>query len=323
MRDIVIIGAGIAGLVVAKELYQKYPDLDILLIDGGDQLPTCSQNSTALVALRGIRPGVSPLGDELHQAFYLAKEYFSTSLSATRLVHYAINTKNDNREKYLKRFGDTSSEFLIDGIDSRSFLDISKEEAFYIHFEEFKKEVLSFLPAKSYVRDMVKNYQGEQILLLSGKKIASRVIINCTNTAQSFFNSQERIKKVQGSFLSWKGSFFEKSFSVSIDGINLIYDQKSQKTILGSSSQEVPHYIPDKAFLRDAYDKITEVTTQLPPFDEGAIHTGIRAKAPKRRALLSQNKNEYIINGLYKNGYSLSFLMSAKLIRKLESSGHI
>ena len=59
---------------------------------------------------------------------------------------------------------------------------------------------------------------------------------------------------------------------------------------------------------------------EFPPIMQSHIESGIRYKAPKRRPLYQQiGPDNFVINGFYKDGFTLAFDAANWLMEKIEA----
>lgn len=125
-------------------------------------------------------------------------------------------------------------------------------------------------------------------------------------------------KPVQGSYYQFDLIQWEMdSFSLTLDGDNLIWNRPLKRLLIGSTTEDKGHVLPPMEELRAIYQRISNaVALELPPIEKGEIKVGLREKAQKREPYLFQEGHKIFIGGLYKNGYTLSLKMAKDLSRQ-------
>ena len=124
------------------------------------------------------------------------------------------------------------------------------------------------------------------------------------------------------------GSYFEKycdlgkdSFYLSIDGHQVLYRKNAyeSKLIIGSATTMGAFEVPDYQALSLIFNKVKPLLTfDIGEMKDFKVITGLRHKGPKRllisECLDNEQKSLFRINGLYKNGYTMAFLASKRML---------
>lgn len=161
-----------------------------------------------------------------------------------------------------------------------------------------------------------------------GETYSGDHILFCGGVYQNFWAplfQEERISKskcVQGSYLEFtETNLGDKSFSMTLEGNNLIYHADEKILLIGSTTQEVRHHLAPMEKLRGIYDKISrDVKLELPGFKQGIVKTGLRDKAPKRLPYVMSNPAISAMGGFYKNGFTLSLVISQSWLSQISET---
>lgn len=328
--DLIIVGAGLAAktfllrlsILIRSGEYAQIPK--VLVISEQRSYPTCSLNSTATVSKLGLQKGVGALGDQLLEAF----EAFEEMLPEIRkdcfekAVHYQI--LSGEAHDFERRYGKT--EALSKNL---SHLRAAKSENYLVcpdrllkFMSEKAKEVLDYDELETSVRAVKEN--GE-VITLGGKFEGERVLIAAGAAGEDLISDSFREikegKLASGTFLSWSCENplreLGPSWQLGIGKFNVIYRALDQILLLGgTNSGEISH--THLAHMKEQYDKANLILRgSLPAFGAAKFNVGERSKLSGRKTFwgpLPGHENIYAIRGLYKNGYSLSFLAAKNLL---------
>lgn len=337
--DLIVVGNGIAAQTFLFELFAKLDVLksqnfSVAQIYSEEISPACSLRSTASVSLSGIEEGISELGNELSDSFFLFEEFQRKYRpeGVEKIRQFITFSSLGEKEKLMRRYKELKKNkhpilkkemeaveldsYLIDPILLNSW---------------FNEQLSShgIVRKKNFLKNLTQNSEGIiECALLSSEIIKTKKIVLCTGAyAQlfsAFYQGSEDLKKTQtvaGSFLERSINLNSPSFFVTIDGHHLIYRQEAQKLILGSLSQNGSIVMAHHQEL----DELLSLFNLHSQFSLGQLHdfkivTGLRHKGQKRRPLvkaLDFQKKIYMINGLYKNGYSFSHLCAKKIVSEI------
>jgi hypothetical protein len=287
----------------------------------------CSRNSTAVVGLHGIQAGISPLGDDLVEAFHQTKSFIEhhrpEGVRPFRRHHLCHGKESDSYEKLIQRFQ------TIENIHTFNcdFLGVS-EDVFVFEpmtflswwsqrllksknltaIEDFVVEVS---PEENWVKGLKGSYLFELIIDCRGSGLNNETIVN--------------VKKTPGHYWVWD---LEKSNSenfeevvLTLNGHNLILDKSRNQAILGGSTEKNDVCAPALDQLvsqRNSFTQLIPSLKELLTSKEPRLFTGLRPKAPKRRPLIKKvSSNWVVLNGFYKNGYSLCHSYGKRLLNSL------
>jgi glycine/D-amino acid oxidase-like deaminating enzyme len=308
LTTIAIIGGGIAARSLLYMMAKKNIRSKILIFYSDKFAFPCSLHSTAIVAPRGISTGHSPLGDELVQGFDRFQRHFQEDHPEGVITVPQINGALTKIEAFTKRFPDGKE---TDGMY------LAHEEAFLVRPKDYLDWLLKEAKKKldvEVVSDFVTEVHGEKIRTIDGKEFHAEKIFFTTGVQNELWCGK-KTKSVQGSYLEFQDVSGEASFSLTLEGNNLIFDQERKTLLIGSTTKESALYLPPEKTLLQVYEFLKERWSfPLPEFSQGIIRTGLREKGPKREAYVVREGNHITIGGLYKNGYRLSLHLAEKVL---------
>ncbi len=332
MRTLGIVGGGIVGksllFSLAIENRQKYDR--VIIFESEAFAPSCTLRSTAIVAARGVLPGISPLGDLIHQGILAFRDHVKEYAPRGVYPITQINSALTKEDAFYRRYKEN---FKADKVNNLSFnqeLPLFVEQAQYVNafeycqwlYEEAQKR-MDVIRVNDFVTEInqeldVKTLNGENFkfdhLILAGSiknKLWSTLVENPKLT---------RSKTVKGSFLSFSNvDWGKESYSLSIDDLNCIYRAQSQELLIGATSEQSEIYGTDELnSLVPIYEFFSKVVDRkLPPLPSATLITGMREKSSKREPYLGREGNISYIGGLYKNGFTLSLKMAKSLVSQL------
>lgn len=331
--DLAVIGNGVAAQAFLWNLSNKESksqNFSIAHIYSEKIAPACSLRSSATVSLNGIDEDVSPLGNDMREAFFLFDELYKTHAPAgvEEVKRVVVGTNEGEIKKLLRRYKTLESvdhpkiQGLYQGKIYNSYL--ITPEAFMRWLEKeikLKKENFPFFAQNIEKRDEV-----YAVKLEGGGEVLAKKILFATGAFAKIFerfhgdeNLEENNVIKAGSFLSREINLNEKSFYLSIDGHLVLYrhNEHEKKLILGNATTIGAYEASDVKALHDLFLKMQGLLTfDLGNFSDYEVTTGLRHKGPKRMILaheLNAEKTLFRINGLYKNGYTMSFLAAERM----------
>jgi hypothetical protein len=337
--DLIVVGNGIAAQTFLFELFtkldvKKRQNFSVAQIYSEEIAASCSLRTTATVSLSGIEEGVSDLGNELRDSFFLFEEFQKTHNPAgvekvTQVISYSNDkdkAKMIRRYKVLKKVGHPVLKEEMEGTQLNSYL------VQPLLLNSWFKDRLShhnIIQKKNFLKKFAKNNDGIiECELLSNEVIKTKKIVLCTGAYaklfSEFFDDTLDLKNTQtvpGSFLERSVNLSRPSFYVTIDELNLIYRGQEQTLIVGSASSNGGIVLADYKDLNELLvmfnQKCNFFIGELSDFK---IVTGLRHKGVRRRAIakaLDLEKNIYLISGLYKNGFTSSHLCAKKVLSEI------
>lgn len=329
MTTLAIIGSGIAGRSLLYTLAREKKSFEKITLVYSDKFTSpCTLSSTAIVAPRGLSPGHSPLGDLLLEGFKEFSEHVSLDHPHGVEIIPQYTGATEKLEMFKARYPQ--------GLVRRDFLKeetyVAEDKAYLINPESYSNWLLN--EAKmilgnqlEVIDDLVTEVEQEDRVLVKsqdGKTLVFDRVIFTAGTYNRFWenlapdSNLKSSKPVQGSYLEFNhASLNVPSFSLTLNGDNLIWSEKNKKLLIGSTSQEAHHVLPPYVELQAIYDRLHEaVNFKLPDFSLGVIKVGLREKAKKREPYIIQEGHIIFFGGLYKNGFTLSLKMSRNLSRQ-------
>jgi hypothetical protein len=270
------------------------------------------------VAPRGLSKGLSPLGDILMDGFQTFSEHVELDQpgGVEKIFQYTVATKKIDEFKNRYPKAKLAKIFL----KSESLM--AEDDAFLIGPTEYSNWLLSealqmkkdLIQVESDLVVEVQSNEMQHVKTLQGKSFSFDKVVFAGGIHNRYWKQMapktalETAKAVQGCYwefnkLNWK----LPSFSLTIDGDNLIWNQRLSRLLIGSTSQETAHVLAPINQLKAIYERIDEFCDlDLPLMEAGIIKVGIREKARKREPYLIQEGHQFFIGGLYKNGFSLA-----------------
>lgn len=324
MTTIAIIGGGIAARSLLYTLAKKKYSGKILVFYSDDFAFPCSLHSTAIVAPRGVSTGHSSLGDDLFEGFNCFSQHVESEKPSgvVKILQYTgALTKLD---AFKKRYPDGEMKSVL-GSKEHYF---ATEEAYLIRPRDYMDWLLS-QAKKNLNIEMVSSYVTEviedKIRTQDGTEYSANQIIFTAGIQNElwakFFPEDKKSKSAQGSYLEFQSAELGvNSFSLTLEGDNLIYDAEKKTLLVGSTTRDSALELAPEKELLEIHRNLSERTgIKLPAFEKAFIRVGLREKASKREAYILHHDRYSMMGGFYKNGYRLSLYMSGKL---LSSSAH-
>lgn len=333
MTRLAIIGAGIAGRSLLYALAKGNKKFsEITLFDSDSFTHTCSLRSTAIVAPRGLSLGHSDLGDLLVGAFHTFSSHIENDRPAGvfPITQYTggLSKLDDLKKRYPN--GEFAKDFSL--FSFRSDVYMACENAYLIDPEIYLEWLLnqsSTLPLilkNDFVLSVDEISEGVEVKTQNGYTHVFDSVIFAGGNANRFWNKQSNdqlsnIKPVQGSYLEFRNADFgTQSYSLTLDGDNLVYHAHSHKLLIGSTSLVTHYEVPEMISLLEIYKRLqSSLELKLPDFSAAEVKVGIREKAPKRSPYIKNHGKCWWIGGYYKNGYSLGYDWAKKIIGKMEN----
>lgn len=324
MTTLAIIGSGILGRSLIYTLAKEQKQFEKIVLFYSDNFAfPCTLHSTAIAAPRGLTEGTSPLGDKIMAGFRTFSEHVSLDQPSgvESIIQYTGATRNLDQFKTRYPAGKTQKLFLQDETY------VAQENAFLIDPETYGNWLLSeskFMEQDHFemIEDFVVEVSENERLHLktqNGRNLSFDKVVFAGGNYNRFWtglapdSKLKTIKPVQGSYYEFNGVDWEMpSFSLTLDGDNLVWNQKLKRVLVGSTSMEGHHTLPDEKELIEIYSRLKQaVNLKLP--SNGIIKTGLREKAQKREPYLFSEGNKIFAGGLYKNGFSLSLEIARSL----------
>lgn len=278
--------------------YQLQDDFDVEIYLG-DSKNSTSINSTAVISSFGTTKGNSEFGDSLVDSFDYALNFYQSFASKIKTKHYYFNEYN--KVGYEKRFSHLKSSYW-------GQLECFEEEIFLIDPDLFIEELKSKIHCKVYQSFYTSTFNDDIIY------------IDCTGYHSYLLDKKSKSR--QGSFYEWEidHSFYLNNGHFDFYGeFYLSVRKEFNKLILGSTTVNRNHLLPELEVLKNIYEKASEYFT-LPDSNSAMIRTGIRELGHKRKPFYGQHSsNIWSIHSLYKNGWTLapyfSYLIKKELFK--------
>lgn len=329
--DLIVIGNGLAAQTFLFELFNatKSQNFSVAQVYADEISPPCSLRSTATVALSGIEEGVSPLGNELRDAYFLFESFFKTHSpeGIEPVVQYILHSTEDEKEKLTRRYEKLSpvrSDLLkkeMTGIEMDSY-QISPD----VFKKWFEKKLNSFnlQRVKNFARNVEKDEFGHVVCtLLNGDVMKAKKLVLATGAYAKIFSpffpaaDMAPTQILSGSYLERTINLNRDSFFITLDGNKCVYRSREKQLVIGSVSQKGPFESGDFAGLKDLVALFKRhLAVEIGDIEDFKMVTGLRHKGRQRRPIykaLDAEKSLYMISGFYKNGFTFSHLAARTL----------
>jgi hypothetical protein len=294
----------------------QHPYSKIILYDAPDFFPSCSLNSTAIVASRGVTIGHSDLGDLLVKGYETFSKHFMTHApKGIELITQFTGTKS-KIDQFKIRYPLAKSSLKAGEINLRHEYFLGEEKAFQITPKVYLKWLQTQSQSKLNLEirhELFKDDSSQDDMVFCSGAVNSLWKDSFPETAV------QKTKSAQGAYFEFPNvDYALPSFGLTLEGHNLIYHKNQKILLLGSTTHELNHYLPPFKDLEGIYSFIQEnVDMKLPAISEGIIKVGLREKAPKRLPYISKAGRKFAMGGFYKNGFSLGLEFSRSLCREL------
>lgn len=328
MTTLAIIGSGIMGRSLIYTLAKEQKQFEKITIFNSDSFAfPCTLNSTAVVAPRGLTLGHSPLGDLLLESF----KFFSHHVELDRphgvekIKQYTGATKKLVEFKSRYPHAQLSKDFLKD----ETYL--ACDEAYLVDPKTYCDWLLSkarFLMASPIeeIHDFVTEvgqFESVQVRTQKGGEFSFDKVIFTGGSSNRFWKALAPTSRLatskpsQGTYLEFNNVSWElNSFSLTLDGDNLVWNKPLKRLLVGSTTLEAQHTLSPSADLDSIYLRLQSALTLTLPQD-GEIRVGLREKAQKREPYIVQEGHIVFSGGLYKNGFSLSLKTAETISRQI------
>lgn len=312
---IAIVGAGLAAECF-KHYFFNFIEISNLnlTIDqySSDLAAATTETTTSIIAKRGLKRGISPLGDLLSEAYDEWEEFYNERMSGVIKCNFEhrCSKKQDKHQQFLKRF----EAFEIHDQSDFSFV---FEEGYLIDNDIYFKWLKDNQKLRvNKINKLVKTYDE-----LSHYDF----VFYFTGAIGKYFGisgskNLDKSKLVQGTYLISDNhnceNYFKNTNVYEIDGVNFIYRPISKQLIVGATSNHWgAQYMPDYIGVKQQYEVINKYF-DLPDFDTFKVKVGLRLKGRKRTPYIGvgDSKNSFVVNGLYKNGYTVAYLGAKKAV---------
>lgn len=315
--DILILGQGIGGLAAFYQLknLKLTQKLSCLCIENQNEFPSAGADSPIVVAKRGVRKGISALGDILFSSFEKASLVYEEFLGqgVENCFQYIGIDLNDVSWK--DRFSHLDpSEFK-----SEFFENVLREDAFLIYPFEFKKEIQGNFSEKFFYTDWILSIEkkSDRYLVKGVNQTYETNILIDARGWGGFHDGEVKSRlrsQVQGSFLRlFKPKLFNESFVLKTRTGQLVWRSKTEEIIISGFSEASDLFLSlsskkhEKAFER--FDEIFSLEEKAVKYSDFSLETMVRSKGLKRMPILGEEvfPGYFLINGLYKDGWTTAW----------------
>lgn len=286
--DIVIVGAGAAGVTMGFFLRHSDPSLKVLLIDDPGS-PPCSLSSTGIVSDFGSKK-------ELFQEAFATTNKFFQKLNPTGVTDITHSFVGETKKRQV---------YLIDPKNYLAYLGGEKK------LSKVKKIGRGFV-----ITECGEKINAKTIILAAGAYL---------KIEQNIFPASGHITDssvVPGTFARFDNIHWqEDSFILSLRSpqANLIYRADKKELLLGSADTGADADKDAKSWLNSHRKQFESLLDRpLPEIEEAQLLRGLRHKGAKRQPYWGEIAPEtFLISGFYKNGWTLAPLAAKCLTERV------
>ncbi len=331
MTRLAIIGSGIAGRSLLYSLAKDRKPLEKITLFSSDDIAfPCTLSSTAVAAPRGISRGHSALGDLLVDGLAALAAHVAADGPAgvAPITHY--NAATEDLERFAQRFpgGEAKDRFFRRSVytaaepaflfDTRTYEDWLRAEARAVFADRL-------VELHEFVTEVRETETGVILRTATGSEASFDRVVVAGGSYNRFWRglAPETVlstsKPAQGSYLEFGDVPWElPSFSLTVDGDNVVWNRPLRRLFVGSTTDEVGHLVPPRGELREIHRRLADLLSlPLPAFDAGVVRVGLREKAKRRAPYLVTRGRLVFFGGLYKNAFTVALTMSRSLSRQL------
>lgn len=339
--DLAIIGNGIAAQTFLWNLSReesKSQNFSIAHIYSEHMAPACTLQSSATVSLNGIEEDVSPLGNDMREGYYLFDELFNKFRpdGVERVNRVVVGTNESDLKKLTRRYKQLD-EIISDKFKSKH---LGKEYPSYlispVVFSHWLNSQICILKDdyKLFAKNIEKIDELYIVYLENGSALKARKVLFSTGAFAKIFerffahnkieNLEEKNTIKAGCFLHREVDLKMDSFYLSIDGHLILYrnNENEKKLIIGNITMMGAYEAPNFAELDKLLSKLESyLTFSLGKLSDFKTTTGLRHKGPKRLLIaeaIDEKNTLFRINGLYKNGYTLSLVAAKRMLEMIK-----
>lgn len=288
----------------------------------------CSLHSTAIVSPRGVSAGHSSLGDSLLEGYRRFSRHVREDSPDGVITVPQYTGAITKLDAFKVRYPGGSERSLCGSIELKKSVYIAEEEAFLIRPHDYLDWLLKEASKNldlTVIPQFITEVKDDRITTVDGgTHLFDQLVI--AGGAQNalwaeLFPDKKNSKSVQGSYLEFHESLGNASFSLTLEGDNLIHDSGTGTILIGSTTRESSLHLAPENELREIYSRLAErVTVPLPEFSSGTIKVGLREKASKRESYIVRKGSVSMIGGFYKNGYTLGLHVAENFLKQYLSS---
>ncbi|MFT6069189.1 MAG: putative phosphodiesterase [Bacteriovoracaceae bacterium] len=324
--DILVVGDGVSAKALLWELELQSQNKKILQVCSEKLFPKTSLSSTAIVAMHGMRHGVSPLGDLLCEGVknFFKNVYGTGLMGMEKSSFFDLGFKSD-LSKLESRYGkvEPCAKGILPFGETHRDVYFAHEDCIFINPKTFLNSLNEQFNTPLKNKTLV-GIDDHTALFLGGDRIDFKKLVLChgvglTQLQGLGIKNNKAIKEVPGAFYKWKVNLGVNSFAYGLGGSNLVYRKDDHSLMLGGSTQQREIFSADHEALKNFYEKALNFGFDwIPAREKAEVIIGARVKGPKRTPLFEEVIDDvFILGAAYKNGWSQAFLGAQKISKKL------
>lgn len=351
--DVFVVGNGIAAKHFLFELSNKFSQnkFSVGQIYNNSITPACSDHASVTISLNGIREDVSQLGDELRQGYFsfldYVKKYKPAGVFPTERVVTCTNPLD--HKKLFRRYTtlqdipliQIKKPYLINPLEGTSYEAYMIDVDAYLAFMDGLIKLENFDRMEGFVEEIDFQNGLYELRLKDKTLIKTKKLVLAmgaySKIYQHFYEIFNTLKKQEidveinnqikvGSYLYKEVKWNKEPLYLVIDGHKLMYykigEGEKEKEYLRLAT--VTTLGTEVACNHAEFLKIHKLYKEKTNLDIGEYESftydyGLRHKGPRRTVIAKEIDHEilpnlFMINSLYKNGFTLSFVATKKLL---------
>lgn len=333
--DLIVIGNGLAAQTFLFELFNatKSQNFSVAQVYADEISPPCSLRTTATVALSGIEEGISPLGNELRESYFLFEKFFQTHRprGIEPVTQFILHSTEEEKEKLIRRYENLTSirssllKQEMSGIEMESY---QISPGVFAEWLEEKLNVQNLKRIKNFVKNVEKDESNHfECSLLNGEVMKAKKLVFATGAYAKIFSRffpTEEIAPTQilsGSYLERRIDLNVPSFFLTLDGNKCVYRSNEKQLVIGSVSEKGAFATGNISGLQNLVSLFkAHLAVDIGDLGHFRMVTGLRHKGKQRRPIyraLDAEKSLYMISGFYKNGFTFAHLAAREVLKDL------
>ena len=259
MTTLAIIGGGIAGSSLLHSLAKEHFSFDEVLFFHSENFAfPCSLHSTAVVAPRGVSAGVSQLGDILKSSFEVFQKHVHDEAPSGVYPIRQFTGTQKKLDAFKLRYPHGKETSDLEVLKLKQKIYFASEDAYLVdppvYLNWLVKGASERIPIKSIPEFVTSVVFEDKVLIQTQNENSFKAdyVIFAGGAGNRFWKTfhpsskLQSIKTVQGAYLRFKVSTWDlPSFSLTLEGQNLIYHSLTKQLLIGSTSQELSHELSD------------------------------------------------------------------------------
>ena len=318
---IAVIGSGVLGSLAA--FWAKNAGHHVTLFDAEEFIPKTTLRTTSIVALRGTKRGLSPLGDLICDSFQSFEVFFKKyQPHGVEVGSETVLWRTDMKDKYQKRYPQSFKLSSFEELVFRQELNSCTSNVYHIYPTEFLKWLNADL---EIANELVLKVSEGTVFTMESEQTFDHVLFansHGINSVQAAHNEEtlqylSKCSTVKGDYFYFDynpTAFSNHSFE--FEGVHLIF--RKDHMLVGSSSDKVDHLLFHKKSER-IFDHLENfIDFEFPKKRE--FISGLRQKGAKRTPFCYVDQYQSYLLGGYKNAFLFAPHLAKIWLKELEKA---